>query len=592
MSQEAVEFDYNRDSDNQSNIYPCYSIDNIKVPDSNSKNYSNGMIQFNSVKLGGTDPNTQYSLSKAKVDIPYTITLDAEGCTFTSDGTNVVLDNKYACSTKGFHNFIESSTHKMGSTSLNEKVDNQNIIMNENLKRMSYDEKLLYGTKLNYELDNANSYRYSAQFGEYNNVVRPSANSNGKVDDVNHGHLARMRATNNYYDTLSTDAISAFVSQEDITTSLYPCMIKNSGTQLVFTGFASIPLSEIHDCYKQMPSMSSINEFTMRLQTNLAQTNKWTIVYGNTVASSTPRTTGTAYDVKGIVANQSYGTTCPILVSNCGVASSTGAGSSSLYGLTVYPNAVDTIFKVNVSCKIGYCDKTGADTGQVCQLSIPSQLMNPVYTNKILEKGLFRMLYNEHATTWFLNRGGNSTITEKIQGLFQRPRKLYVIAFLSKSMGVTSIGAHNVTDKMVSPYQSPVSSAPVTCSPCKLYDVNIRIGNKAIYGEPLKFSHEFYDEHVLESLGKINGNSVNNPFFTGLIDKSMWERCYQAYVFNISRSMNELLDNEPKELYFSCKTLGLSGVKYDLLVVVEHQRQMTLNRATGNFAIDNDIQSN
>ena len=584
MSQEAVEFDYDLDNQVQKNEYPCQSIDYVKINDSNTNNYSNGVISFNGVKTSGTDVNIQYSISKGTLSFPYTIVQDISAASFTSDGTNIVPDNRFACSVKSYHNMIESCSIKMGSTSLNEKLDNLNIIIGENLKRMSQEERLLYGSKMNYELDSASSYRYNSNFGEYNNVVRPSANANGKVDDINTGHMRRMLATNNYLGANSTDSLATLVGQMAMSDSLQPCMISNTPTQLVFTGIAVIPLCEIHDCFKQTPSMSKIEQLTLLVNTNLATSNSWTTVY-----SGGAQTTGVSYGVSGLIATQSYGSTCPVLLSNCGSASATGANASSLFGLTVYPNNANTPFRIKTTCKIGYMLSSGSYSGQTCQLSIPSYNMNPDYASKILEKGLHRMLYNEHASTWLLKLQTNgSVITKPIQGLFQRPRKLYVFPFLSKSNTVTAIDGNN---SMVSPFQSPVSSAPLTCTPCRLYDCNIKIGQKNIFDESLKYSHEFYDEHVLESLGKINGNSIKSPFMTGLVDKSMWDRCYQVYVFNLSRSMNELIDNDTKEIYFSCKILGQTGLYYDLLCVVEHQKETNLDRASGLFSLSTDIPS-
>ena len=100
MSNQAVEYDFAVDNEIQRNIYPTEGIDWASVPDNNSGNYSLGQINFNSVTMNGTDSNIQNMLSKALVTIPYTIDVTPENCNFTSDGTSIVKDNKFAVGTK------------------------------------------------------------------------------------------------------------------------------------------------------------------------------------------------------------------------------------------------------------------------------------------------------------------------------------------------------------------------------------------------------------------------------------------------------------------------------------------------------------
>lgn len=312
------------------------------------------------------------------------------GCTFTSDGTNIVQDNKFASSVKGYHHFVEYQTGKLGATQLNTQADNLNIIINENLKRMNRDQLALYGHKLNFDLDSVGSYKYNSAFGESNNTVRPTAMTNQKYADVNYGHMNRMVATNASSD--SSDPYVTLLGTNNMNESLQPRMILNSATELMFTGIALIPLAEIRDVYKQMPTLAQIYQLASNIQTNLASSNSWEIVYGGGSQSA-----GTAYSVAGLKFAQPYGSTCPFLVSNCGSASGTGAGQSSNYGLTVYPTAANTEFRIRITAKIGYNN----DNAVPCQLLIPSYTMNPEYANVILKNPSHRILYNDHAMTWF-----------------------------------------------------------------------------------------------------------------------------------------------------------------------------------------------
>jgi len=49
---------------------------------------------------------------------------------------------------------------------------------------------------------------------------------------------------------------------------------------LVFQGIALIPLSELYDVFKQMPSVASSTGFELRLQSNLSRENSYTLRYG------------------------------------------------------------------------------------------------------------------------------------------------------------------------------------------------------------------------------------------------------------------------------------------------------------------------
>lgn len=64
MSNEAVEHDYNANLQSASNTYPCEKIEWQTVRDDNANNYSQGMVNFNSVNHGGLNANIQCDPSK------------------------------------------------------------------------------------------------------------------------------------------------------------------------------------------------------------------------------------------------------------------------------------------------------------------------------------------------------------------------------------------------------------------------------------------------------------------------------------------------------------------------------------------------
>ena len=578
MSNQAVEYEFEIDSEKMQNNYVVEKCEWLQLQDNNSLNYDNATINFNSVNVSGSDPNIQVSLSNGYVNIPFTTTLTAVGCTFTqSDSASTVMDsNKNACSVKGYHHFIDKSYAKMGSTQLYEEVEHMNVIINEDLKKMSLDEKTLYGNKLNFELDSVDSFKYSkTAVGESNNTYSASYSEN-----VNTGHLKRMKQSNAHFN----DSYKTIFGDNATNESLQCKMVKNTPTEIQFSGVASVPLSVIHPVFKNMPTMSSIKKMELRLRTNLSKNNTWTVFYTGKTA------TDTAFPVLGVEATQPQGNTCPILLSNAG--SSNGAISN--FGLTLRATTNDAECSVKCNIKIGYTvpSSTGP-TQEPCYLYIPTYKMTPFYANKILNASQHRLLYTDYATTWFRGRYKTNAISEQFQGSHQRLRAIHIIPFFSNK-NTTGTFNGNTNPLMLEPFKSAVSSAPTTCSPCRITDFNIKVGANALFSSPLKYTHEFYEQHKLNLLGKINGNSNKQEImYSGLINKDMFEKCYGVYSFNLQNITNESLDDEPKDIFLTWKTnVGddtNNAIKYDFFVILEKQSEINLDRSTGMFALKNVV---
>ena len=147
----------------------------------------------------------------------------------------------------------------------------------------------------------------------------------------------------------------------------------------------------------------------------------------------------------------------------------------------------------------------------------------------------------------------------------------------------------NTSPQMLDPCRSAISSAPTTCSPCRITDFNIKVGAKSLFSSPLKYTHEFYEQHKLYLLGKINGNSSKQEImYSGLINKDMFEKCYGVYSFNLQNIANESLDDEPKDIFLTWKT-NVDALAYDFLVILEKQSEISLDRSTGMFALKSVI---
>ena len=54
-----------------------------------------------------------------------------------------------------------------------------------------------------------------------------------------------------------------------------------------------------------------------------------------------------------------------------------------------------------------------------------------------------------------------------------------------------------------SPFNSPISSAPITCTPVRLKNFQIQIGGVNIFSEQLSFNYSFYNNNA--DIMKYNG---------------------------------------------------------------------------------------
>ena len=152
-----------------------------------------------------------------------------------------------------------------------------------------------------------------------------------------------------------------------------------------------------------------------------------------------------------------------------------------------------------------------------------------------------------------------------------RVRTLYIIPFLSGSATIPS------------PFNSPISSAPTTCTPCRLKNFNIQIGGQNIFTEPMNFNYQFYNNNVLSIMADINGNSLKSKFFSGQITKSMWENGYNVYTINLQKCTDEITDSLMKsfQLIYQIETNTGTKLKYDFYYMITYQSELALDRSTG-----------
>jgi hypothetical protein len=345
---------------------------------------------------------------------------------------------------------------------------------------------------------------------------------------------------------------------------------------LVFQGTAIIPLSELHDFFKNMPSVASSTGFELRLQSNLSKENSYVTTYPQIAANNVLAVAPT-----NVSSQQIVGHCCPFLLSNpCGIAGTTGGNT----GLTINTTAaIANESTITIRSYIGWgntLNLTGGTLGNIswgnanpCRIYLPSINFNNSYIKQIVQNPQHSLKYLDYYVDIDEGKEQGSNISRLFNVQLSRVRTLYIIPFLSGSGTVPS------------PFNSPISSAPITCSPgCKLKNLNIQIGGQNIFTESQSFDSQFFVNNALSIMADVNGNSMKSKLFSGQITKSMWSNGgYNVYSVNLQKCADSIQDSLMKsfQLLFQLESSTGTKLKYDLYYMITYQSELNIDRSTG-----------
>jgi hypothetical protein len=587
---EAVMYEFQKDMEPQVNSYPSLGANYLAIPDTNQGNYLNNWINFSSKALVGATTEDFLNYSNGYAGIPYTLSLTATNCLFgdctaraggVATGARTMADldeNAFAVGIKNYLHFIDNYSLKVDNTQLNSAGNPlANIMMQEKLKKMSDEQYRLYSDIICHSWDSTESYNMNPVAGtrfkddaneniglEINNntvpVVANALQGSNPFNFANKGHIERMKKTN--HDLNSADYIYKKIMTADKIANTQQSVFKGVSTDkktLTWTGVAIIPLSLLSDFIANMGTVQASRGLELKLQTNIGANNSWT--YNFTMGSNPAIADAILNSVltdQYVSAIQSIGNTCPFMLSPPAYKSNTG--------LSVYPQPDATACSLTITSKIGY---DGANAIP-CILYIPVINLNPILAQEILTmKEPQRILYDDYQIEWIENVSGTAPVHRSFPNEINRPRKMLIFPFLSKSVGAK-----------VPCYQQCTSSAPNTVTPVKLIDFQIKRGLKPIFAEKLQYNFQYYNNHYLP-MECVNGASFKSPWSCGQITKSMWERIYGVYEFDLTGALDELQDNLPKSFTVDFKVDTVAGLTYDFLVVFTSQSEMYLHRGTG-----------
>jgi hypothetical protein len=585
-----ADYDFKADAVPLENEFISGDFEYVPIYDSNNNNYSSGQVSWNNVAMcggGSSSENAQWYLSQAYVVIPVSRTLTAVGGTFQLNAANVP-SNINALSLKSNIMAVETAWVKMGGQSVSNNAQYNYLLLNEKLKTASTDEAKVESLgRLNHIFDSVESYKYVATgltgCQEVNNCSNLNANDwtmpanqqcNKAIYERNKKFFdctAYNDPTQSQFAGVAVNPFNQLVSSATGTVHqlMQPHFI-NDDDNLIWNDLVILKLSDIHDFFANTPSVSSLQGFELKLQTPFAAQNSYTVAYADIQAGGIANLNSTTpanfvhYKPTAVSANQAIGSVCPFLLSSASNSARNLLGS----GLVMTQTTAGTGITLSVKSQIGWVG-TGSQTVP-CRLMIPMAKLTTHAVAQIYKQPAYRVLFDDCFIDQIQIVPGNVPVQKPLATQFSRMKKIWLIPFLH--------GA-------VPPYQSLLSSAPITPSFAKFKNVQISIGGRSIFQvQPLNYSYDFYDSNAYHMLSKFNGNSAKSTFKSGQVKACDFSKLYNSYCFDIERVLNEEDFMLQKSLQVSFTIDAPNAITYDVFVLVEHQAEIHIDRVSGAIA--------
>ena len=580
-----------------------------------------------------------YELSEAYIQLYTTNIIEATGCAFPdatpTDVNNLAggaslqnvgkLDNKNALSLKdpillvnqfwvsmGGANIITSPTHSYLYNIL--KLRSQNEIDFKHKQSV-----------LDRYMDNGSSMVIDADVGEINNISSEIIATqyynldacNDKIKLLNRKFVPYGDGTNKSLIEVSNFTEAKLAELE------IPYFKFVSTTKIVYFDVVKIYLKDLDDFFKNMPSTQQISKFNITVNTNISDATSWTVTYGRggpanasgylTSALHSPLANITANatasqltDAEAYAVNKSRGrfyfkpvsvtlsagnaTCCPFLLGDAGLSRNNMLNTAMVLLPDDYtpavtgPPAVAAVYptpSLKITSKIGWTTADAVVTKNQTYLFIPQVKFNPAVMPSIISNEPYEF-FTKQATidlNTFINIiPGQKGIKKPLNNQWSRVRNIYLIPYLTAD-GFTAT---------VKPYESPVSSAPITNSFAYLNRIQIWQGGKPLLPAENNITPIDYYDNQLYRVNNPMGNNVLGPQ-SGMISKFDWRGGYHYYQFDMTQySSDATADATPKsyEIGFDVDSKAVvANNKVDVVVIIELETNWKLNRFTGEFVV-------
>ena len=380
-----------------------------------------------------------------------------------------------------------------------------------------------------------------------------------------------------------------------------PYFVWSSATKLVWYDVVKIYLRDIDDFFKNMPSTQQISKFNFTINTNLSDNSSWTETLGRgdyvDSAKSNPNldasvaTVGTLASVaeaqkqiqsQGIfyfkptkvVANNGNSTCCPFLLGDAGLSRHNMLDTA----MCLLPTDTNTEFPtVKISSKIGWPSKTQT------YLMIPQVKWSPEVLPSVISNEPYQF-YCRSATidnNTFINLvPGTSGIKRPLNNQWSRVRNIYLVPFITNAgFGVSP----NITT--VLPYESPISSVPVTNSFVYLSRIQLYMGGKPLLPSENNVTNiDYYDNQLYRVMNPNGNNGLGKQ--SGMISKFDFRGAYHYYQFDMSQyCSDDVADATPKSFEIGFDIASLPCVAVNVVVIVEYEKNYKINRFTSEIVM-------
>jgi hypothetical protein len=224
----------------------------------------------------------------------------------------------------------------------------------------------------------------------------------------------------------------------------------------------------------------------------------------------------------------------------------------------------------DVTCSISNNNFTNIGvphTRRSVRLYVPAYTMTPAHEKKYLELGQKKVVYTDIVALPKLNISGefNFLITNGLA----RMKKLICVPVIAST-------ANGTESEKFSPFVSPFSTEPATCSPYLLTNFNVQLGGLNVYQNNKSYSYETFLDEVAGKFG-IEGNQTTG-LCSSRISLKDYTNNYGYLVCDISRRSVED-ETTPISLQVSGKVESL--LPLDMFFYTEIQKSITIDLRTG-----------
>lgn len=574
---------------------PFLKKEMIYITDQNSSgNYSSSQIIFETSQLSNNGRWCDYG-NDAYFSFPLMLTatgVNAGNAVDWTAGASRATDFILALKNSNY-NLIHSIQVEYSNTNVVQLTPYINTYLNFKLhSELSYEDELLNGPTIGYSKDTSTSWRYEPVASVYGRGLCNNANSNVKVSSASEftGELfneGMRNRQNNYQRIVATDL--SLMNNREIIYGANSAPVQKSGVNCIdatntykvwyydailrlkdLPFFNKLPLIRgaylkitlnVNQCiFKVSKSATGLLDFDPASLTLQGGTNPLMVS-----ASIVPY----AQNFSANVADQTIGNINPITAASNLLTKFEPCGSANIPNTSVLTASL-CIGKNNFPV---HKDLNLAPLKNQCRLYVPTYTMSPQYEQQYIAMGQKSITYVELFSFPVYNIPAGANFTNLITNGLAKMKRLIVCPYISANNHGT---AGDNSGTAFSPFVSPFTTDPSTCSPYLITNWNVNLGGLQLYQQNLTYTYENY-------LNECNGQfGINSNKTTGLcssrISQIDFNNTYGYLISDLSRRLSE--DNNTA-ISVSITGTNAGAKPLDLYIFIEYEKEMTLDLLSG-----------